>query len=65
MLDYDNLEGYRDTDTYDLLNKLDEAEWKFYLNLAVQQGGDDFRRRLWNGKVYNPFSRTRIRYYGS
>ncbi|SFJ55420.1 Methyltransferase domain-containing protein [Paenibacillus sp. UNC496MF] len=39
MLDYDNLEGYRDTDTYDLLNNLDEVEWKFYLDLAAQQGG--------------------------
>ncbi|HWO75889.1 MAG TPA: class I SAM-dependent methyltransferase [Bacillus sp. (in: firmicutes)] len=39
MLDFDNLEGYRDADTYDLLNELSEVESKFYFDLAVQQGG--------------------------
>jgi 2-polyprenyl-3-methyl-5-hydroxy-6-metoxy-1,4-benzoquinol methylase len=39
MLDYDNLQGYRDADTYDLLNDLNETEWKFYSDLADQQGG--------------------------
>lgn len=39
MLDFDNLEGYRDPYTYDQLNDLDEIESKFYFDLANQQGG--------------------------
>ncbi|MEQ2527343.1 class I SAM-dependent methyltransferase [Robertmurraya yapensis] len=39
MLDFDNLEGYRDADTYDLLNDLSEIESKFYFDLASLQGG--------------------------
>src|SRR5690625_876616 len=39
MLDFDNLEGYRDAYTYDLLNNLSEIESKFYVDLANQQGG--------------------------
>lgn len=39
MLDFDNLEGYRDAYTYDLLNGLGEMESRFYLDLANQQGG--------------------------
>ncbi|MEI3606447.1 class I SAM-dependent methyltransferase [Pseudogracilibacillus sp. SE30717A] len=39
MLDFDNLEGYRDAYTYDLLNGLGEIESKFYFDLANQQGG--------------------------
>jgi len=38
MLDFDNLEGYRDAYTYDILNDLDEIERKFYFDLANQQG---------------------------
>lgn len=39
MLNFDNLEGYRDAHTYDLLNDLSEMESKFYFDLAVQQEG--------------------------
>lgn len=39
MLDFDNLEGYRDAGTYDLLNHLSEKESKFYFDLAVLQEG--------------------------
>lgn len=40
ILDFDNLEGYRDAEGYDALNALDETrEGKFFLDLAHQYGG--------------------------
>lgn len=38
MLDFDNLNGYQDAETYDLLNDLEEIEKKFFLDLAQKQG---------------------------
>lgn len=38
MIDFDNLEGYRDAEAYDQLNDLDEMEYKFFTDLAQQCG---------------------------
>jgi ubiquinone/menaquinone biosynthesis C-methylase UbiE len=55
-LDFDNLEGYKDADTYDLLNDLNEVEWKFYYNYAEKIGGPILDVACGTGRFTIPFA---------
>lgn len=56
MLDFDNLKGYRDAYTYDLLNGLGEIESKFYFDLANQQGGQILDVACGTGRLTIPLA---------
>ncbi len=57
MIDFDNLEGYRDAVAYDQLNDLDELEGTFFSGLASQYGGPILDIACGTGRLTIPLAK--------
>ncbi|WP_078382317.1 class I SAM-dependent methyltransferase [Sutcliffiella halmapala] len=57
MIDFDNLEGYRDTVAYDSLNKLKEIEERFFVDLAQRSGGPILDIACGTGRLTIPLAK--------
>ncbi|MBS4196078.1 class I SAM-dependent DNA methyltransferase [Lederbergia citri] len=57
MIDFDNLDGYRDAVVYDQLNDLDELEEKFFSDLAHQSDGPILDIACGTGRLTIPLAK--------